>query len=549
MDELVGKKFKHLTVLSILGKKGSRKNSATFCLCRCDCGSEIEVNVKQLGRKVTCGCRMLKQIHPGDIFGKLTIIKECGRRHGGKLYQCRCSCGKLIKVRRDALLTGHTKSCGKCPKPKHISAYKMSDGYHVDLTGEVFGKLTVLGFCKEKKKWKCKCSCGNITYVNTRDLNSGDTKSCGCNKGNSLRLRKINMKGKHVGTLTVLYENGRTADGRVIWHCKCDCGNEVDRIYDYLVNVDRPTCSKCSSCIGAIGSSEELKIRDFITQFVNEEDIVKDRTVLEGKEIDIYIPILNLGIEYNGSVFHATVNSVYTDKPYTYHRDKFLKAKEKGVHLITVFDVDWSNNQDKIKAYLKSLLTPSKALYGRNCTITKIDKDVADEFTDKYHIQGATKFNSINYGLFYQSELVSVMSFGKLRMEKDKQDYYELHRYCVKSGITIFGGANKLLKHFEKEYNPKYIRSYSDNDYFLGGIYTKLGFINKGQCKPRYYWFLQDTEIKREQCKLARLKRKYPKLYDEAVTSGAKNKEDYIMVQLGAKKVYRSGNTKWEKFR
>ena len=181
--------------------------------------------------------------------------------------------------------------------------------------------------------------------------------------------------------------------------------------------------------------------------------------------------------------------------------------------------------------------------------IEKIGKNVADEFTDKYHIQVATKFNSINYGLFYQNELVSVMSFGKLRMEKDKQDYYELHRYCVKSGITILGGANKLLKHFEKEYNPKYIRSYSDNDYFLGGIYTKLGFTNKGQCKPRYYWFLQGIQIKREQCKLARLKRKYPTVYDEAITSGAKNKEDYIMVQLGAKKVYRSGNTKWEKFR
>ena len=88
-----------------------------------------------------------------------------------------------------------------------------------------------------------------------------------------------------------------------------------------------------------------------------------------------------------------------------------------------------------------------------------------------------------------------------------------------------------------------------DNDYFLGGIYTKLGFTNKGQCKPRYYWFLQGIQIKREQCKLARLKRKYPTVYDEAITSGAKNKEDYIMVQLGAKKVYRSGNTKWEKFR
>ena len=76
----------------------------------------------------------------------------------------------------------------------------------------------------------------------------------------------------------------------------------------------------------------------------------------------------------------------------------------------------------------------------------------------------------------------------------------------VKDGYTILGGAEKLLKHFEKDYSPKYIRSYSDNDYFKGGIYDRLGFNNAGQCTPRYYWFLNGVELRREACQLKRLK-------------------------------------------
>ena len=153
----------------------------------------------------------------------------------------------------------------------------------------------------------------------------------------------------------------------------------------------------------------------------------------------------------------------------------------------------------------------------------------------------------INYGLYYNNELYAVMSFGKLRLSKTDDGQYELHRYCVKDGYTILGGAEKLLKHFESDYKPKYIRSYSDNDYFKGGIYERLGFDNSGQCTPRYYWNLNGAELKREACQHKRLKENYPELLQEAYDKEALNKEDYVMLKLGACKVYRSGNTKWEK--
>ena len=81
----------------------------------------------------------------------------------------------------------------------------------------------------------------------------------------------------------------------------------------------------------------------------------------------------------------------------------------------------------------------------------------------------------------------------------------------------------------------------------MGGIYERLGFENAGQCTPRYYWFLNGVELRREACQLKRLKEDYPELLQEAYDKEAPNKEDYVMLKLGACKVYRSGNTKWEK--
>lgn len=41
-------------------------------------------------------------------------------------------------------------------------------------------KLTVLSYDCEKKKYKCKCECGNITFASGAKILSGHTKSCGC---------------------------------------------------------------------------------------------------------------------------------------------------------------------------------------------------------------------------------------------------------------------------------------------------------------------------------------------------------------------------------
>lgn len=53
----------------------------------------------------------------------------------------------------------------------------------IDLTGQKFGRLTVLRVSKREQHdtyWLCKCDCGNIKEVRSRDLRNNVTKSCGC---------------------------------------------------------------------------------------------------------------------------------------------------------------------------------------------------------------------------------------------------------------------------------------------------------------------------------------------------------------------------------
>ena len=96
----------------------------------------------------------------------------------------------------------------------------------LDLTGQKFGKLTVIGEAGRDKHgatvWECRCECGDTTVVTISNLRSGNTRSCGCIKRPT---RKINLTGETFGRLTVIREAGRDEHGLVLWECRCECGD------------------------------------------------------------------------------------------------------------------------------------------------------------------------------------------------------------------------------------------------------------------------------------------------------------------------------------
>ena len=101
-------------------------------------------------------------------------------------------------------------------------------GRFIDLTGQVFGRLTVIERDKSVDSdkgayWICQCECGNIVSVKSYSLRSGATKSCGCLKR---KQDKINLTKhyRHMMSGTRIYQEWQGMKGR--------CNNPHDPRYD-----------------------------------------------------------------------------------------------------------------------------------------------------------------------------------------------------------------------------------------------------------------------------------------------------------------------------
>lgn len=96
-----------------------------------------------------------------------------------------------------------------------------------DLTGQRFGRLVCLEPSSQRDKqggtqWLCQCDCGKQCLAATHQLLCGYKKSCGCLSHPPLK----DYVGKRFGMLTVLEYAGKR-DGMHRWRCLCDCGNET----------------------------------------------------------------------------------------------------------------------------------------------------------------------------------------------------------------------------------------------------------------------------------------------------------------------------------
>ena len=284
------------------------------------------------------------------------------------------------------------------------------------------------------------------------------------------------------------------------------------------------------------GTSDiENDIYLYIKSIYSGKIIQNDRSILNGKEIDIYLPEMNFAIEFNGLYWHS---EVYKDK--MYHQEKTILCENKGIQLIHIWEDDWLDKKDIVKDIIQSKLGMNDKIPARKCTIKEVSSKESKEFLEKYHIQGNINA-SIRIGLYYDDSLVEIATFGKLRNilhSNGQENQYELYRLCSKSGYTIVGGVSKLLTHFIRKYQPKQIVSYANLDISNGNVYNSF-FKKISITTPGYYWSKDGYKYHRSNfTKHILVKNGYDK-----------NKtEEEIMHELGYYKVYDSGNIKyvWE---
>ena len=206
----------------------------------------------------------------------------------------------------------------------------------------------------------------------------------------------------------------------------------------------------------------------------------------------------NLGIEFNGTYWHSTLN-----KNKTFHEDKSKLAESLGIRLIHVYEYEWEDEtKNKI---LKSIINIASGniqnkIYARNCDIKQLTNKDVKEFTNNNHIQGHRNAQII-YGLFYNNELVQIMTFSK-----HKKYDYEIIRECSKLNTVVVGGTSKLFKHFLNDYDPNTVFSYCDFNKFNGNSYEKLGMKFLGFTGPDMKWVIDGKVYNRNPRKNQELK-------------------------------------------
>ena len=302
-------------------------------------------------------------------------------------------------------------------------------------------------------------------------------------------------------------------------------GDFTQRANDHLNGHGCPIC-------GNNMSLAEKEIEDYVKSFG-----VKTETKIRGilsnnKEIDILMPELNIGIEYNGLKWHS---DEFKDK--NYHLNKTEECKKLGIRLVHIFEDEWMNKKEIIKSIIRNIIGKTEnKIYARKCIIQNVNDNEKKEFLEKNHIQGNVN-SQINLGLYHDGELVSLMCIGKPRINLGRktslEDEYELLRFCNKLNTNIVGGASKLFKYFITNYSPTLITSYCDYRWSIGNMYEALGFTLSHHSQPNYYYIIGNNRKNR-------FKYRKSELIKEGFDPEKSEKE--IMEERGIHRIYDCGS-------
>lgn len=256
--------------------------------------------------------------------------------------------------------------------------------------------------------------------------------------------------------------------------------------------------SKVFDHIVSGNSSSYVELTELIRSFLplNVEIQTDTYAIIPPEELNIYIPSVKLAIEFDEILSHS--ESWGSKKP-NHHLEKTQRCAQLGIRLIHVFEDEWMYKRDIVISRIRQAIGGSiRRIHARKCDIFEIDKTTSSKFFDTNHIQGAVR-GGVCYGLEFEGELVSAMSFGAARYRAD--DGFEILRMASVLNSTVVGGASKLFKHYVAAHSPTHGISYADKRWTVlsSSTYEHLGFKRSGDTSPGYKYFNRQT---------------YPKLYN-----------------------------------
>lgn len=312
-----------------------------------------------------------------------------------------------------------------------------------------------------------------------------------------------------------------------------DIANELDVYYSTVIDYCKQHGFKIKQ--RSQYSQTEKEVADFIKDLGFDAEL-NTRSVLYPKEIDIYVPTKNLGIEINGLYWHSYDRKSNDREDRFRHLSKTKQAEKQGVELLHITDWEWTNKTDITKSILRSKLGVNKKIYARQTRCSKADSRSARKFLNENHIQGACP-SAVYFGLYSNNTLVMIASAGKNRFNKSQ---IELHRIATVQNYTVVGGASKLLKQIEQYFDTDKIVSYCDRDKSNGKMYNSTGFDFVRETGPGYFWTDGNRVFSRYKCQKKNLASWLPGF--DASLSEAEN-----LFRAGYRRYWTCGNLVFEK--
>lgn len=499
------------------------KNSHSKITIVCnDCGNTFTKIACDHITSPTGGCRNCNTKSKRTYYNYDELVKFANsdvniKHFDGKVYKddlitCICNVHGEYSVKVNTILDGRGL-CKKCnAKYDDRKIADLLESTKLKLNGIYGDKFTIdySNFTKLTSRLKFTCNdCGNVVYRTPSSAINGYIKGCGvCTSKKNGQLR-IKSNEEYISQVKLIH-------GDKYDYSNTNYISSSDKVYIMCKDCGRTFSIEANSHLQGHGcpyhytnkSIDEEELYLFIKSIYKGTVYKNDRTILDDhRELDIVLPDLKLAFEYDGIYWHNELN-----KPQDYHLDKTNQCNNKGYHLIHIFEDEWKNpiKKEIWKSMIKNQIgVIDNKVFARKCEIKTVEKDEGYKFLENNHIQGKCT-STIMIGLYYNNELVSLMTFGKSRhFIGNSKHEYELLRFCNKINTSVIGGASRLLSYFEKQYKPKSIVSYADKRWSTGNLYNTLDFVKYNESKPNYYYVINEQRKNRFNFRKSELVRKY----------------------------------------
>lgn len=301
-------------------------------------------------------------------------------------------------------------------------------------------------------------------------------------------------------------------------------------------------CPRCGQ-----KSSGEEEVSKFLAGMVTID--ARNRALIAPRELDIYMPDQQLAVEYCGMYWHSVGAQEDIAKQKCRHVEKYQLCKDAGVRLITLYESEWKERNYAVRRLLRNAVGKAKGrLMARKCELKEVSMQEARVFYERYHPQGGAG-NGEHFALFWKNKMVACMRFTLGANDRGiaaTTRTWTLTRYATR--ITVAGAASRLFNAFLVKHRPDTVKSFSDNRFFDGGMYEKLGFSLESENVPDYAVWHQKTGLKPKshyQRKHIPARLKELGIVDTFDPGTDTRSEAEMTFLMGARRIYDCGKKRW----